>query len=546
MPVPLKIALANEHELIGVALALISNRSLLSPQERIAASGIRASRSAELIEATRSAIKAGLDPLGDALIHLRSAKSRRALGAVYTPPTIIRSMMAWSVAQGEPERVVDPGAGTGRFLMAAAGKFPRASLVGIELDPVAALLLRGNVAALRLQHRAKIIVGDYRAAAIPDVSGRTLYIGNPPYVRHHNISTEWKDWYGKAAASFHVPGSKLAGLHLHFYLRTLQLAKHGDFGTFITSSEWLDVNYGQTLRSLLVGKLGGASLHVLEPGAMPFADAMTTGAIACFRIGEPSSSMCVRAVPTIEMLNGLSFGTPVSRTKLNQARRWSVIVKPTAAPPPGFIELGELCAVHRGQVTGANAVWIAGNAASHLPERVLRPTVTRAREIIAADGVLRVPDGLRKVIDLPSDLGEFSSGELRRVKDFLRWAKYHGAADSYVAQHRRAWWAVRLYEPAPIVCTYMGRRPPEFAQNLCGARHINIAHGLYPRATLSNSELAALVAYLRRAVRVSSGRTYAGGLTKFEPKELERIPIPPLAQLLHENTADLGSRAAHH
>ena len=37
----------------------------------------------------------------------------------------------------------------------------------------------------------------------------------------------------------------------------------------------------------------------------------------------------------------------------------------------------------------------------------------------------------------------------------------------------------------------------------------------------------------RNAVAIvgSAGRTCAGGLTKFEPKELERIPIPKLGRL---------------
>jgi hypothetical protein len=78
----------------------------------------------------------------------------------------------------------------------------------------------------------------------------------------------------------------------------------------------------------------------------------------------------------------------------------------------------------------------------------------------------------------------------------------------------------------------MARRPPAFVRNLCGARHINIAHGLYPREPLSDAALAALTSWLRGHVTQSSGRTYAGGLTKFEPKELERILLPPLEELV--------------
>ena len=72
----------------------------------------------------------------------------------------------------------------------------------------------------------------------------------------------------------------------------------------------------------------------------------------------------------------------------------------------------------------------------------------------------------------------------------------------------------------------MARRPPAFVRNLALARHINIAHGLYPREPLSDQTLDSLAQILRSVVCQSQGRTYAGGLTKFEPREMERIPVP--------------------
>lgn len=33
----------------------------------------------------------------------------------------------------------------------------------------------------------------------PDAGGRLLYIGNPPYVRHHQVSGEWKGWLARTA-----------------------------------------------------------------------------------------------------------------------------------------------------------------------------------------------------------------------------------------------------------------------------------------------------------------------------------------------------------
>lgn len=209
-----------------------------------------------------------------------------------------------------------------------------------------------------------------------------------------------------STAAFGGRASTLAGLHLHFFVRTLQLARSGDFGAFITSAEWLDVNYGDALRRLLAHRLGGVALHVLEPAAMPFADVLTTGAITCFRVDHRPKSMRVRAVPTIEALNGLSTGVLVPWKELRKAPRWSVIVRPAASPPAGYIELGDLCRVRRGQVTGSNSIWIAGHHAKGLPERVLKPTVTKARELLAAGDALTAADKLKRVIDLPVDLDE--------------------------------------------------------------------------------------------------------------------------------------------
>ena len=72
----------------------------------------------------------------------------------------------------------------------------------------------------------------------------------------------------------------------------------------------------------------------------------------------------------------------------------------------------------------------------------------------------------------------------------------------------------------------MARRPPAFVLNQAEARHLNIAHGLYPRESMTSTVLTALVKYLRDAATMRGGRVYAGGLTKFEPREMERIPVP--------------------
>ena len=511
-----------------------------SPAERaVACSGPLPS--CKHVETIRRAIAHGDDPLGRAFCELRSPKSRREQGAVYTPRPIIDAMVQWAAGEGTPERIVDPGAGSGRFLWAAGKAFPCADLIAVEIDPLAALTLRANAVVLDMADRLTLLVADYRAVDLPAAGGPTLFLGNPPYVRHHDIAPHWKDWFARTAAARGLKASKLAGLHIHFILKTCGLATPGDYGAFITSAEWLDVNYGDVMRKLVVGHLGGKSLHVIAPAAMLFADAATTGAITCFRAGCRVKAVRLRSVDKLSRLNGLRAGRPVPRARLESARRWSPLLRTENRASRGDIELGELCRVHRGQVTGCNAVWIAGAWPGPLPQSTLIPAVTRARELFHAGPSLSRAEELRRVIDLPIELDGLDEEARQQVHRFLAWARKMNADRSYIARHRRAWWSVGLKSPAPILCTYMARRPPAFVRNRCNARHINIAHGVYPRDTLPDSVLDALSVWLRDEVCVSDGRTYAGGLTKFEPKELERIRIPSVERL-HEHAEALDIR----
>lgn len=527
-----EMKIQTENELVAVCLVLIGEQGGLSAAERKLA---KAASALPLrprdIDTIRKAIESGNDPLGEAFSSIRSGADRREAGAVYTPAPIVRSMMAWLAGQGTPQRIVDPGAGSGRFILAAGQAFPEAQLVAVEMDPIAALMLRANLSARGWTDRANVLVKDYRKVKLPRCAGVTAFIGNPPYVRHHDIAEDWKAWYASRFADFGIKASALAGLHLHFFLQTRLLAKAGDVGAFITSAEWLDVNYGSALRRLLLDELGGVALHVLEPTIEAFPGTATTAAITCFRVGETSEPVRVRSVSKLAGLNGLTQGTEIPREQLHSAARWSIIVRPSNLAAEGDIELGELFRVHRGQVTGANGIWIAGEHAIELPDRVKLPAVTKAKDLIQAGAHLHSSEVLRRVIDLPAELDEFSQEERRRISTFLAWAKLNGADQSYIAQHRKAWWSVGLKAPAPILCTYMARRPPQFTLNICDARHINIAHGLYPREPLADDTFSRLVMWLNKNINIGGGRTYAGGLTKFEPKEIERLRIPNLDAL---------------
>jgi SAM-dependent methyltransferase len=136
-------------ELMGLAFACGASDfgGPLSPTEE-ALLAKAAPVSARAASRTRRAIREGYDPLGDAFLKLRTPFERRALGAFYTGPPIARSMLSWALGR-DPARLVDPGCGSGRFSVAALLQRPHLEIVAVDLDPVATLLTRAALAAVK-------------------------------------------------------------------------------------------------------------------------------------------------------------------------------------------------------------------------------------------------------------------------------------------------------------------------------------------------------------------------------------------------------------
>jgi len=80
------------------------------------------------------------------------------------------------------ERVIEAGCGVGGALLAAAVRRPGARFVGVERDPLAVDLARGNTALNALQDRVEIVGGDvergFRALDLPVFDA---VMSNPPF-----------------------------------------------------------------------------------------------------------------------------------------------------------------------------------------------------------------------------------------------------------------------------------------------------------------------------------------------------------------------------
>ena len=269
---------------------------------------------------------------------------------------------------------------------------------------------------------------------------------------------------------------------------------------------------------------------------------MTTALITCFEVGRQGGPILTSLVNHVAELGDLNAGQRVVlRHEATKTERWSSLFGENKRAPAvlvssasGLVPLGSFVRVSRGIATGDNSFFVMTPrvAAERGLAAFARPAVTRAQEVFESPGLIRATPGRRVVIDLPKTLG-LQSRETSAVRQFIQEGEEAGVHQRYLCAHRNPWWSLGAGQAPSIVATYMARQAPAFALNPDGLTLLNIAHGLYPRVPMAPAELLALVGYLNdaRDLHRGRGRTYHGGLEKFEPREMESLLVPSLEGL---------------
>ena len=181
--------------------------------------------------------------------------------------------------------------------------------MGVDIDPVALLMARANASVLGYADRLRLILADYRTIYLPACDGKTLFIGNPPYVRHHQIADHWKKWYTTTANRYGHKASKLAGLHIHFFLKTRELAKRGDFGAFIAP------DMGQADQQQVVGvHINAATVGFIPRGEVSKEELATFSEVEKARLAR--------------MQNFLTEGNGYFQSKVLPSKTWHYFSSP--------------------------------------------------------------------------------------------------------------------------------------------------------------------------------------------------------------------------
>jgi adenine-specific DNA-methyltransferase len=479
------------------------------------------------------------------LDSLKSAAERNKWGQFATPPELALSIARYarSLMGDTPVRFLDPAIGTGSFYFALTQAFPAQDIsaaAGIELDPIFA-----RAATELWQGRGlNVTEGDFTRRRPPE-QRFNLVLTNPPYVRHHHLTADDKDRLkAKLAQTLYMNISGLAGLYCYFLLLCHDWMEEEGLAIWLIPSEFMDVNYGSTIRRYLTERVTLLHIHRFCPTDAQFADALVSSAIVVFR----------KSAPPPDHAAHFSFAGSIEHPRaedqvpldlLRRSRKWTQFPGNAAPESTGELTLGDIFSIKRGLATGSNNYFILTESEVkdwQIPRRFAKPILPGPRHL-TEDVIEALPNGGPKLspqlylLDC-NEPEEKIKAVWPRFYEYLQKGRRQDTHASYLASRRTPWYSQEQRPPAPFLCTYMGRsrhgkHPFRFLWNRSQATAHNVYLMLYPKGPLRDAlakdpglqrQVFEALQHITPAQLLAEGRVYGGGLHKVEPKELAQIP----------------------
>ncbi len=494
---------------------------------------------------------------------LRTQADRNRLGQFATPPALALEIVEASAAMLDGDariHFLDPGFGTGAFYSAllsstAADRIETAA--GFEIDShygaPAQQLWSGTGLDLRL--------ADFTAAPAAAATVNLL-ICNPPYVRHHHLSASDKLRLRRLSHAIGMKLNGLAGLYCYFMAIAHSQLEPNAVSAWLVPSEFMDVNYGQAVKSYLLDMVTLTRIHRFNPNDVQFADALVSSAIVWFKNAPPTDT-------PVEMTFGGSLQAPTtsdvtSRQELRSESKWTRLPKREdyCLTTPGGIRLRDLFTIKRGLATGDNSFFMLSEervTELGISHQFLQPILPSPR-YLKQDTIFAGENGLPLIqprlflinTSLPEDRLRAADPNLAA---YLETGK-ETVGKGYLCSSRTPWYSQENRPASPFLCTYMGRSDGKdkntfrFIFNESKATASNVYLLLYPKPTVANAlenpETARRVFDFLREIPMermrSEGRVYGGGLHKLEPKELANVSADEIAPLLFSIELIVGTQ----
>lgn len=475
-----------------------------------------------------------------------SGEAREALrqkGQFWTPSWVAEAMVSY-VLFDKSKIVFDPAVGEGAFFQAVKqisldlGYMPR--FIGREIDENVLQKANENPSFNDL---AEIELLDF--VLHPPKNEFSAIVANPPYIRHHRLSSEIKS--NLKAYSRSLLGKALdgrAGFHIYFLLKALQcLAPNGRLA-FIMPSDTCEGIFAKPLWRWIVKNYKLESVVTFSPEATPFPNVDTNAIVFFIRNINPTESLiwakCVQPY-TDELKKFVTSGFQNRSENISVEERLieeaveTGLSRENPKEAISGIPLKSIAKVMRGIATGSNDFFFLTRkqvTELEIPDEFIKTAVGRTRDITDDEVTyehLKELDSLERptLLFAPDNrsLEEFPL----KVRHYLEQGAELKLPTKSLISQRKPWYKMETRKPPAFLFAYLGRRNTRFIKNT--ARVLPLTGFLCVYSKNENSDFVnALWKVLNHPVTLEGlkavGKSYGDGAIKVEPRALEELVIP--------------------
>ena len=475
----------------------------------------------------------------------RESELKRANGVYYTPPPIAAEVTKWAV-NSAGDFVLDPSYGGGVFLAASVRRLsllgsgsPGRQVFGVDSDDCAEA--RARAITKNTIPRRQLVKADFFSVRPQSLTRRfDAVIGNPPYVKHHNIDPQLLRLAQECVVEHGFELSGRSSYWAYFVLHALQFVSPGGRLAFILPGAFLHAEYAASVREAILNNFG--RVRVVTVDEQVFHDAKEESVILLaeqkgyrcreVRVGgmskhslhldEESLRRCTRRVPEGE-----------SSESWMRALLSTTALEVYDELASRFMKLGDAATVRIGAVTGDNRYFTLRPSElqkAGVPRRYARPIITQATHLRAAvlsraDVERLLREDARVLLFSPPRTGRMHP----KVAEYLRLGESLGLPSRHKCSTRKPWYLVPDSSPPNALLLYMTGTAPRLILNKARATCTNTIHAVTwrdPGRAAPASAALALLTTLAQLGAELEGRSYGDGVLKIEPSAANRLPLP--------------------
>ena len=457
-------------------------------------------------------------------ITMVGAGHRRRFGQYFTPPAVASFMRNWVLASGIPS-LYDPAFGLGAFL---PDKSQSISFSASEIDPRIVNYYKKD----NCSEKIKLYEEDYLLSW-----GRmhANIVCNPPYMRFQGFKKR------KLVATLYendlkrkLPGH--ANTASAFLMKSLSEMDGRGRLAYIMPFEFLGTGYGTIVKKELIKNAHLSAIIKIECEKDVFPDVTTTVCIVLYDAANKHDKVDFYSISTIDALAVFQTAKPSSSipvSSLKPGEKWASYFnkKRITLNRDKMVPLKHYGRFSRGIATGANEFFVLSPSRARalgLLESDCRPCITKSSQIRSpyfCDKNLGQMLEADEQVLLFSINGKGSPAAL----EYIRFGQRQGFHERFLTRHRTPWYKTEDRLPSPLLMGVFSRGGYKIILNEARVINLTCYHGFQPDLH-GLRFLPHLFLYLfsvtGRKVAALSMRTYGDSLDKFEPNDINDMPVP--------------------